>query len=43
MKKNARKWKNLAREAIDEGGSSDKDINEFVAKLLQQPKTFTIT
>ncbi|KAK0589044.1 hypothetical protein LWI29_008872 [Acer saccharum] len=34
MKKNARKWKNLAREAIDEGGSSDKDIDEFVAKLL---------
>ncbi|KAK2651133.1 hypothetical protein Ddye_018622 [Dipteronia dyeriana] len=35
MKENTEKWKILAREAIDEGGSSDKDINEFVAKLLQ--------
>ncbi|TXG55668.1 hypothetical protein EZV62_020924 [Acer yangbiense] len=34
MKKNAKKWKNLAREAIDEGGSSNKDTDEFVVKLL---------
>ena len=33
IKNNAMKWKNLAREAVDEGGSSDKCINEFVAKL----------
>ncbi|WRX10884.1 UDP-glucuronosyl/UDP-glucosyltransferase - like 10 [Theobroma cacao] len=34
IKKNANKWKNLAREAIDEGGSSDKHINQFVADLF---------
>ncbi|XWS34335.1 hypothetical protein CRYUN_Cryun21dG0030800 [Craigia yunnanensis] len=37
MKKNANKWKNLAREAADEGGSSDKNIAEFVAKFLLVP------
>ncbi|KAK0586164.1 hypothetical protein LWI29_002080 [Acer saccharum] len=34
IKKNAMIWKELAKEAIDEGGSSDTNINEFVAKLL---------
>ncbi|KAK1568552.1 hypothetical protein Q3G72_025876 [Acer saccharum] len=34
MKENAKKWKQLAKEAINEGGSSDKNIDEFVAKLL---------
>lgn len=34
MKENAKKWKNLAREAIDEGGSSDRNIDEFVAQLI---------
>ncbi|EOY01365.1 hypothetical protein QUC31_013821 [Theobroma cacao] len=34
VKENANKWKNLARDATDEGGSSDKNIDEFVAKLL---------
>ncbi|GAV68387.1 UDPGT domain-containing protein [Cephalotus follicularis] len=34
IKKNSDKWKKLAREAIDEGGSSDKNIDEFVAKLV---------
>ncbi|XWS22965.1 hypothetical protein CRYUN_Cryun29cG0080800 [Craigia yunnanensis] len=34
IKKNANKWKNLAKEAADEGRSSDKNIDEFVAKLL---------
>ena len=33
MKKNSVKWKKLAIEAIDEGGSSDKNIEEFVEKL----------
>ncbi|KAM5569913.1 mogroside IE synthase-like [Rosa sericea] len=27
-------WKELAKEAMDEGGSSDKNIEEFVAKVL---------
>ncbi|OMO72426.1 UDP-glucuronosyl/UDP-glucosyltransferase [Corchorus olitorius] len=34
MKKNADKWKNLAREAVDDGGSSDTNIDEFVSKLV---------
>ncbi|XP_038713091.1 UDP-glycosyltransferase 74G1-like isoform X2 [Tripterygium wilfordii] len=34
MKKNAKKWKNLAKEAIDAGGSSEKNIDEFVAYLV---------
>ncbi|KAF5466131.1 hypothetical protein F2P56_016084, partial [Juglans regia] len=33
MKKNSMRWKELAKEAVDEGGSSDKNIVEFVAKL----------
>ncbi|KAK9288239.1 hypothetical protein L1049_016688 [Liquidambar formosana] len=33
IKKNATRWKELAREAVDEGGSSDKNIEEFVAIL----------
>ncbi|KAL5826643.1 hypothetical protein ACOSQ3_018482 [Xanthoceras sorbifolium] len=33
IKKNASKWKKLAEEAISEGGSSDKSINEFVNVL----------
>ncbi|KAI3717435.1 hypothetical protein L1987_69046 [Smallanthus sonchifolius] len=33
IKKNTRKWKELARESISEGGSSDKAINEFVMSL----------
>ncbi|KAF5203352.1 Udp-glycosyltransferase 74b1 [Thalictrum thalictroides] len=30
IKKNAKKWRELAKEAISEGGSSDKKIDEFV-------------
>jgi pathogen-inducible salicylic acid glucosyltransferase len=33
MKRNSVRWKELAIEAVDEGGSSDKNIEEFVAKL----------
>ena len=32
--KNAYKWKALAKEAVDQGGSSDKNIQEFVTKLV---------
>ncbi|KAL5990780.1 hypothetical protein ACLOJK_011684 [Asimina triloba] len=35
FKKNARKWKDLAKQAVDEGGSSDRNIDEFVASLLK--------
>ncbi|KAL6343243.1 hypothetical protein AAG906_022159 [Vitis piasezkii] len=31
LKRNALKWKELAREAVNEGGSSDKNIKEFFA------------
>ncbi|KAF7845128.1 UDP-glycosyltransferase 74G1 [Senna tora] len=34
MKENAMYWKNMARNAVDEGGSSDKNIEEFVARLV---------
>jgi pathogen-inducible salicylic acid glucosyltransferase len=34
IKKNALKWRKLAKEAVDDGGSSDKNIEEFVAKLV---------
>ncbi|XP_060173764.1 UDP-glycosyltransferase 74E2-like [Lycium barbarum] len=30
LKENAIKWKKLARQAVDEGGSSDKNIKEFI-------------
>lgn len=36
IKKNAMKWKDLAKEAVGEGGSSDKNIDEFVAELKLQ-------
>lgn len=31
IRRNAEKWKVLAREAVSEGGSSDKSIDEFVS------------
>ncbi|KAF6162307.1 hypothetical protein GIB67_008436 [Kingdonia uniflora] len=34
VKGNARKWRDLAKEAVDEGGSSDRNIDEFVATLV---------
>nr|BAG80543.1 UDP-glucose:glucosyltransferase [Lycium barbarum] len=33
LKENAIKWKQLAKAAIDEGGSSDKNIEEFLSNL----------
>ncbi|KAA8550510.1 hypothetical protein F0562_002194 [Nyssa sinensis] len=33
IKRNASKWRELAKEAVDEGGSSDRNIEEFVSKL----------
>ncbi|XP_027164527.1 UDP-glycosyltransferase 74G1-like [Coffea eugenioides] len=35
ISKHAKKWKDLARQAFDEGGSSDKNIKDFVSKLIQ--------
>ena len=31
---NAKKWRDLAIKAISEGGSSDKNIDEFVSKFI---------
>jgi pathogen-inducible salicylic acid glucosyltransferase len=34
LKRNAIKWKELAKEAVSEGGSSDRNIEEFASGLL---------
>ena len=34
IKRNAIRWKELAKEAISEGGSSDKCIDEMISELL---------
>ncbi|MCD9642435.1 hypothetical protein HAX54_029261 [Datura stramonium] len=34
LKENATKWKQLAKEAVDEGGSSDKNIEEFLKLVM---------
>ena len=34
MKENTKKWRGLAIEAISEGGSSDKNIDEFVSNFI---------
>ncbi|KAM7486491.1 hypothetical protein LguiA_002500 [Lonicera macranthoides] len=33
IKRNALRWKELAIQAVDEGGSSDKNIDEFISEL----------
>ncbi|XP_038718933.1 UDP-glycosyltransferase 75C1-like [Tripterygium wilfordii] len=35
MRRNAKKWKDLAREAAMEGGSSDKNLKTFVNEVLR--------
>nr|QWT69386.1 UGT74E2 [Gynostemma pentaphyllum] len=34
FKQNSIKWKNLAKQAVDEGGSSDNNIEEFVKAIV---------
>ncbi|GLT48942.1 hypothetical protein SLA2020_225300 [Shorea laevis] len=34
MKENAKKWKELSVKAVCEGGSSDKNIDDFVSRLI---------
>lgn len=36
IKKNASKWRDLARRAVSTGGSSDRNIDEFVGKLMKK-------
>ncbi|CAA2933676.1 UDP-glycosyltransferase 74F2-like [Olea europaea subsp. europaea] len=38
MKKSASKWKDLAKEAVSEGGTSDTNINDFISKLKKKPQ-----
>ncbi|EPS58846.1 hypothetical protein M569_15966, partial [Genlisea aurea] len=33
LKKNCRKWKELARDAVSQGGTSFKNVDQFVKKL----------
>ncbi|KAM7497040.1 hypothetical protein LguiA_021454 [Lonicera macranthoides] len=39
INKNASRWRDFAREAADEGGCSDKNIDEFVANLESRRKS----
>ncbi|KAF7846477.1 hypothetical protein BT93_L4274 [Corymbia citriodora subsp. variegata] len=36
MRENAGKWRKIAKDAVGEGGSSDRNIEEFVAKLVAE-------
>ena len=35
VRSNAKKWKDLAREAVKDGGSSDKNLKNFVDEIIQ--------
>ncbi|KAL2489889.1 UDP-glycosyltransferase 74E1 [Forsythia ovata] len=37
IRTNAIKWKEMAREAVDKGGSSDTNIDEFLSALMNPP------
>lgn len=37
MKMNASKWRDLAKEAVSEGGTSDINIDTFISKLIASP------
>jgi pathogen-inducible salicylic acid glucosyltransferase len=36
IRRNSEKWMKLAKTAVDEGGSSDKNITEFAAELARK-------
>ena len=36
IRRNSEKWMKLAKTAVDEGGSSDKNITEFAAELARE-------
>ena len=40
MRRNAKKWKDLARGASKEGGSSYENLKSFVDEIGEGPKTF---
>ncbi|KAF5739962.1 crocetin glucosyltransferase chloroplastic-like [Tripterygium wilfordii] len=39
LRRNARKWKHLAAEAVKDGGSSDKNLKAFVNEVRQESQT----
>ncbi|XP_019176940.1 PREDICTED: UDP-glycosyltransferase 74F2-like [Ipomoea nil] len=39
MRANARKWKQVCREAMEEGGTSDRDIQDFISCLTVKSMT----
>ncbi|KAL8534059.1 hypothetical protein ACS0TY_010178 [Phlomoides rotata] len=39
MRRNARKWRDLAKKAVDQGGSSDESIDEFITTLVASGKS----
>lgn len=41
LRMNALRWKRLASEAMVEGGSSDKNIDEFVAEIAAKALSTT--
>jgi len=41
MKKNALRWKTLAKEAMAEGGSSDKNIEEFIEEIAAKASSMS--
>ncbi|TKY69807.1 UDP-glycosyltransferase 74B1 [Spatholobus suberectus] len=43
IRRNANQWKRLAREAVGEGGSSDKHINQFVNHLMNADKNGSLS
>jgi pathogen-inducible salicylic acid glucosyltransferase len=36
IRRNSEKWMKLAKTAVDEGGSSDKNITKFAAELARK-------
>ncbi|CAN0916669.1 Flavonol 7-O-beta-glucosyltransferase UGT74F1 [Linum grandiflorum] len=42
MKKNATKWREVVAKAVGEGGSSLRNIDNFVAKVITHKKMFEI-
>ncbi|XP_019176939.1 PREDICTED: UDP-glycosyltransferase 74G1-like isoform X2 [Ipomoea nil] len=39
MRANTKKWKQICREAVEEGGTSDRDIQDFVSSLAAKSMT----
>ncbi|PON55694.1 UDP-glucuronosyl/UDP-glucosyltransferase [Parasponia andersonii] len=42
MRRNAKKWRDFAREAVKEGGSSDKNLKAFVAEMIGEGRNLCL-